>query len=334
MQTSKPSFAFIFLDEVEDVFFKSWPKTGLPKPRSKILGNYFFVQITGKQPRSVFYFFELHGRYIVCREAENGREIAYMDIKYAFLKKVDPVRIQDQICYGLKFVKKRTYEQLFTPNLDIFDAWFTALKNYCILSKFRVAFESIDVVAQNDLAKVLRVRRQLDGREFAVKVFPKAPALANPFEKKCLLAEVKMLRKVNHHRLLKLHEIYEGENFVYFLCAWYPGPTLMTSIIKHGNQPEAKAYTIMFQILEALVYLHSRQIVHRDLKPENVIMRNASDEIDIVLIDLGFATHTDNIHRLFACCGTPGYVAPEVLAHQPYDCKADVYSAGLIFYTM
>jgi hypothetical protein len=334
MQTSMPSIAFIFLDEIEDVFFKNWPKEGLPKSRSKTLGNHFFVQVPGKQLRNVQYFFELHGRYIVCKEAENGKEIAYMDIKYAFLKKVDPIQIKGKTCYGLKFVKKRTYEQLFTHDRGIFDAWFNALKGFCILSKFRVKFESIDVVAQNDLAKVLRVRRQTDGREFAVKVFPKAPALANAFEKKCLLAEVKMLRKVNHHRLLKLHEIYEGENFVYFLCAWYPGPTLMTSIIQHGNQPEAKAYTIMFQILEALAYLHSRQIVHRDLKPDNVIMRNANDEIDVVLIDLGFATHIDNIDRLFSCCGTPGYVAQEVLAHQPYDCKADVYSAGLIFYTM
>ena len=334
MQTSKPSFSFIFLDEMEDVFFKSWPKEGLPKLRSKILGNSFFVQITGKQTRSVFYYFELHGRYIVCKEAENGRELAYMDIKYAFLKMVEPIKIQGQTCYGLKFVKRRTYEQLFTPNKDTFEAWCSALKNFCILSKFRVAFESIEVVAQNNLAQVLRVRRQIDGREFAVKVFPKTHALADPFEKKCLLAEVKVLRKVSHYRLLKLHEVYEGENFVYFLCAWYPGPTLMTSIIQHGNQPEAKAYTMMFQILEALVYLHSRQIVHRDLKPENIIMRNANDEIDVVLIDLGFATHIDNINRLFACCGTPGYVAPEVLARLPYDCKADVYSAGLIFYTM
>ena len=84
----------------------------------------------------------------------------------------------------------------------------------------------------------------------------------------------------------------------------------------------------------ALESIHNMNVTHRDLKPENIIMRNANDEIDVVLIDLGFATHIDNINRLFACCGTPGYVAPEVLARLPYDCKADVYSAGLIFYTM
>jgi serine/threonine protein kinase len=74
-------------------------------------------------------------------------------------------------------------------------------------------------------------------------------------------------------------------------------------------------------------------VIHRDLKPENIIFKS-SDQIDIGVVDLGFATLEQDYGKLFKRCGTPGYVAPEILNDKPYNCKADVYSAGIIFYIL
>ena len=79
--------------------------------------------------------------------------------------------------------------------------------------------------------------------------------------------------------------------------------------------------------------MHSKKIIHRDLKPENIIFKNTSN-IDIGIVDLGFATYEDDYDKLFKRCGTPGYVAPEILKDKPYECKVDVYSCGIIFYIM
>jgi calcium/calmodulin-dependent protein kinase I len=74
--------------------------------------------------------------------------------------------------------------------------------------------------------------------------------------------------------------------------------------------------------------------MHRDLKPENVIFRDSKEGIDIGVVDLGFATYESDYKKLFIRCGTPGYVAPEVLKDRSYDCRVDIYSIGIILYIM
>ncbi len=77
--------------------------------------------------------------------------------------------------------------------------------------------------------------------------------------------------------------------------------------------------------------MHELDVIHRDLKPENIIFKSSKD-IDIGVVDLGFATLEKDYDKLFKRCGTPGYVAPEILNDHPYNCKVDVYSCGIIFY--
>ena len=71
--------------------------------------------------------------------------------------------------------------------------------------------------------------------------------------------------------------------------------------------------------------------MHRDLKLDNIILEN-NKEIEICILDFGFATFFKNYRSLFTSCGTPGYIAPEILDEKEYDCKCDVYSLGIIFY--
>lgn len=80
---------------------------------------------------------------------------------------------------------------------------------------------------------------------------------------------------------------------------------------------------------EALAYLEDRHIIHRDMKPENIVYTKKGEFDMPVLIDLGFATFEKDFRMLFTRCGTPGYVAPEVLNDKDYTCKADVFSLGV-----
>lgn len=322
----------LFEDQLDDIFLK--PVKGLVKPDMKEpkLKENFYISISGKKPEFIKYNFEMYENILTCRKEANTPEIAYMDVMNAFMKLSDEVVMIDEVPhYGIKFIKKRTYEEIFNPDQDVINTWYEALKFYCVLTKFRNYFESIKVLGQGAFAKVFLVSRLSDKKEFAVKVFNKAAIMEDPSEMKCLAYEIKMMRMMNHYRVLRMHELYEGENFIYCLCEWYKGLDLLKAIVKKGSQPEQKALTIIFQILEGIYYMHNRGVMHRDLKPENIIFKQSS-EIDIGIVDLGFSTLESDYKKLFVRCGTPGYVAPEILNDKEYDCKVDVYSCGIIFY--
>ena len=88
-----------------------------------------------------------------------------------------------------------------------------------------------------------------------------------------------------------------------------------------------------------MAYLEDKKIIHRDMKPENIVFAHKDNLSMPVLIDLGFATFEKDFKLLFTRCGTPGYVAPEILNDKDYNCKADLFSLGVglvlsrLFYT-
>jgi serine/threonine protein kinase len=96
--------------------------------------------------------------------------------------------------------------------------------------------------------------------------------------------------------------------------------------------------TILVCILKGLAFMHSKDIMHRDLKVENILFRQANKLDSLVIADFGLATHVHEKVYLFCRCGTPGYVAPEVInvkdMKSHYSSVCDVYSAGLIFYLL
>jgi len=324
--------ATLFDDEIDDVFLKppsSVDRSSISKKAT--VEGFFQICFSLKKMNYFKYHFQLFDHYIVCKEHSESDEKAIMDIQNAFLKKTSGTTINGVKHFGLKFIKKQNYEELYHTDENVIDLWFEKLKRYCILTKFRCYFESIKVIGKGNFAKVFLVKRLTDSKEFAVKVFSKNEIMQDQLEKKCLIYEVKMMRLMNHSRVLRLYELYEGENFIYCLCELYKGSDLLNAIVKKGSQPEQKALTITMQILEGLRYMHDMRIIHRDLKPENIIFK-ASSDIDLGIVDLGFATHEEDYRKLFVRCGTPGYVAPEILNDKNYDCKVDVYSAGIILY--
>lgn len=146
-----------------------------------------------------------------------------------------------------------------------------------------------------------------------------------------------MMREVSHPNVLEVLEIYEGDNNIYCLGKLYSGESLCSVLSDKKREIPQQAIIMMAGrmlqvfglLLEALSYLEERSIIHRDMKPENIVY-SSKDSLDMpVLIDLGFATFEQDFRLLFTRCGTPGYVAPEVLNDKDYTCKADLYSLGV-----
>ena len=122
------------------------------------------------------------------------------------------------------------------------------------------------------------------------------------------------MRFMDHSNVIQLLEVYETTKYIHMLMPYLEGGELFKRIRQKGLYKETVAIQIMKKFLSALAYLHENMIVHRDLKPENLMLAEKDDEIDIRIVDFGLSTRlSDPDEKLFLRCGSPGYVAPELL---------------------
>ena len=146
--------------------------------------------------------------------------------------------------------------------------------------------------------------------------------------------EIKILKTVDHPNIIQLFDCYYDNNYYYMIEEYCSGGDLFDYIHRQKCFSERKTSIILKQILSALNHLHKKKIVHRDIKPENIVFikTNDADDIFIKLIDFGTSTSTKN-GPLTQEIGTIYYIAPEVFKNN-YNEKADLWSCGIIFYTM
>jgi len=144
--------------------------------------------------------------------------------------------------------------------------------------------------------------------------------------------EVDILSEVEHKHVVQLYEHHETDEKIYMVQDLLRGGELFDRIIENVYFSEAEAAKVVAQIADALVYLHKRNIVHRDLKPENLLLTDTSENYDIKIIDFGLAKKSEK--PLEMPCGTPGYVAPEILKRKKYHKPVDIWSLGVITYIL
>jgi len=164
----------------------------------------------------------------------------------------------------------------------------------------------------------------------AIKIVDKSAAKNKP---EMLVNEVNILLKVHHPNIIKLKDLFDTSNTLYLVMELITGGELFDKIVEREQYCEKDAVKVMEELFSAIDYLHSLGIVHRDLKPENLLLANEKDDSPIKLADFGLSRlYTEEM--LSTACGTPGYVAPEILECQGYDKEVDTWSAGVIMYIL
>ncbi|CAD8142915.1 unnamed protein product [Paramecium octaurelia] len=207
-------------------------------------------------------------------------------------------------------------------------------------------FQPLYQIGKGSSAKVYSAKSALDQRVYAVKAIEKAflKISENGSGLQGFQSEVQILRALQQYEsnFLVLKEIYEGDNTLYVVTSYLEGLSLSGELEKAKTLPNKRLpinsiKIIMRKLLTNLKILHSHRIIHRDLKPDNLMFSRKNDYTSLVLVDFGLATSELLDKYLFPKCGTPGYVAPEVLISRSdlrYNCKVDIFSAGCIFYKL
>uniref|UniRef100_H2TDP9 Serine/threonine-protein kinase Sgk1 n=1 Tax=Takifugu rubripes TaxID=31033 RepID=H2TDP9_TAKRU len=193
-------------------------------------------------------------------------------------------------------------------------------------------FDFLKVIGKGSFGKVFLAKRKTDGKNYAVKVLQKKVIL-NRKEQKHIMAERNVLLKnVKHPFLVGLHYSFQTTDKLYFVLDFINGGELFFHLQKERTFPEPRAKFYIAEMASALGYLHSLNIVYRDLKPENILLDH---EGHIVLTDFGLCKEgISQSDTTSTFCGTPEYLAPEVLRKQPYDNTVDWWCLGSVLYEM
>ncbi|RYH18038.1 serine/threonine-protein kinase, partial [archaeon] len=171
----------------------------------------------------------------------------------------------------------------------------------------------------------------VDKKKVAVKIVTRNGLSQD--DEESLRAEVKILTALNYPNIVRAFDFFEEEKFFYVVLEYLDGGELFDRIVKKTFYNEKEARDLVVIILRAIKYLHDMDVIHRDLKPENLIMTSKEDDANVKIADFGFAVKCNGCN-ITTQCGTPGYIAPEIIETKAYGKPVDMWSFGVILYIL
>ncbi|KMT09209.1 hypothetical protein BVRB_6g133110 [Beta vulgaris subsp. vulgaris] len=158
--------------------------------------------------------------------------------------------------------------------------------------------------------------------------------MLTPKLKSSLDCEINFLSTVNHPNIIRLLDFFQVEGCFYLVFEFCNRGDLATYICRCGRVQEQIAREFMCQLGAGLNILRSYQIVHRDLKPENILLSSSDSGLVLKIADFGLSRFLNSGDYAETVCGSPLYMAPEMLGFQRYDYKVDMWSIGAIFFEL
>lgn len=189
-------------------------------------------------------------------------------------------------------------------------------------------------IGEGTFAKVKFARNLETGESVAMKVLEKSTILKHKMVNQ-IKREISIMKIVRHPNIVRLHEVLSSKSKIYIILEFITGGELFDKIVHQGKLRESESRRYFQQLIDAVDYCHSKGVYHRDLKPENLLLNSQGN---LKVSDFGLSALQHQIKGdglLHTTCGTPNYLAPEVLSHQGYDgSSADVWSCGVILYVL
>lgn len=190
-------------------------------------------------------------------------------------------------------------------------------------------FDFVDVISKGAYGQVYKVRSRHSGEIFALKVLSKAQIIAEDAVER-VKDEVRIQQVVGHHPFVvnaschwqDRRRLYVGSDYV-------SGGELFTLVQEYGSLPEDAVRILIAEVALAIDFLHNAGVIHRDVKASNILL---DEEGHAQLIDFGFAKWLRHGQKTSTLCGTPRYIAPEILRREPYAHAVDWWSLGVLMF--
>jgi len=193
--------------------------------------------------------------------------------------------------------------------------------------KFAELYDVGDKIHRGSEGVVKKCYSKVHHKGFAVKIIER-----DHHTDEQVLHEVSIMNQLHHEYLVGVVDFFEEDDFYYIVMELMAGGDVFDRIIDLHNYTEKDARDLAKILLVAVDCMHKSGVVHRDIKPQNIFLESKDDNSAIKVGDFGFAKRVHTPKSLTQRCGTPSYVAPEILKNQPYDQSCDMWSVGVVIY--
>lgn len=200
-------------------------------------------------------------------------------------------------------------------------------------SAFLQQYTLLEKLGKGHFAEVFLCIEKTTGQRYAVKIFTKQPGVEERSKTEGLQQEIAVLMGVSHPNMLCLKDTFDEPNAVYLVLELAAEGELFNWIVMKQKLTEQETRKVFIQLFQGVKYLHERGIVHRDIKPENILLTDK--DLHVKLADFGLAKIIGEESFTTTLCGTPSYVAPEILEdsrHRRYTRAVDIWSLGVVLY--
>ncbi|KAI9376975.1 hypothetical protein POPTR_019G007200v4 [Populus trichocarpa] len=186
-------------------------------------------------------------------------------------------------------------------------------------------------LGESSFSTVWKAENKITGGEVAVKQVYLSKLNKNL--RNCLDCELNFLSSVNHPNIIRLLDVFEDDCCMFLVLEFCSGGNLASYLQQHGRVQEKIAKRFTQQMGDGLKILQSHHIIHRDLKPENILLSGKESDVVLKIADFGLSRVLPD-NYVETVCGSPFYMAPEVLQFQRYDYKVDMWSVGVILFEL
>ena len=192
-------------------------------------------------------------------------------------------------------------------------------------------YRMLRALGQGEFGCVKLALHRPSGVKVAIKVIDKKNVTSQG-NKKMITREVNIMRVLRNKYVCQLYEVMDTDTHLFIVLEYCPTGELFDFVVRRGHLNEDEARVFFRHLIEGIAYCHSRGVVHRDIKAENILIGNNNT---VKISDFGLSNFFTGEDRLSTYCGSPSYVAPELVNRSPYiGPPADLWSCGVLLYVM
>ncbi|EGR27554.1 protein kinase domain protein [Ichthyophthirius multifiliis] len=193
------------------------------------------------------------------------------------------------------------------------------------------SYQILQKLGKGGFAKVFLSKELQSEQQYAMKIIDKSTLKKDSFKQK-LKQEISFQKQLIHENIVKYFSSFEDDNFVYIVLEYCSNETFKELLDRRKRLTEIEVQSHLLPIIQSIKFSHSKGIIHRDLKIANIFLNY---KMIVKLADFGLSAQIQSeMHKRKTVCGTPNYIAPEVLKNQGHDSMVDNWAIGVIVYTL